>query len=293
MKLINNEHQFSHKVVENTKLFDYLKSHLVLSFRQTNSLIKTNDLFVNDEIVTKNRNICEGDVISIHFKDEQNEYEAENIPLDILYESDDLLIINKPPHILVHPTKNFSCHTIANAVSFYYTQINLKRKIRFINRLDRDTSGILMIAKNAFCHSFLSKQFERNQTTKKYLTIVSGCLKQKIGVIETNIKKSDDDIKYEVNDEGKASITLYEVLYEYNQYSLIECELKTGRTHQIRVSLASIGVHILGDSLYAKDCTLISRLALHAHYLAFIEPRTFIKKEIICELPQDMKILLY
>lgn len=285
----NTVNIFSHRVNKDGKLFDYLKNELILSFRQTNSFIKNQQMMLNKIIVTKNRNINEGDIISLHFKNETNDYEPENIPLTILYETDDLLIIDKPPHYLVHPTKNHTNHTIANAVSYYFQKHNLQRKIRFVNRLDRDTSGILVIAKNPYSHSFLSKQFERNQTIKKYLTIIDGHLNAKIGAIETKIHKDVNDIKYQVNDKGKPSKTLYKVLKEYKKYSLVECELKSGRTHQIRLSLASIGSYILGDSLYHEASDIISRQALHAYKLIFIEPRTFKKQEIICELPQDMK----
>ncbi|QVK19026.1 RluA family pseudouridine synthase [Mycoplasmatota bacterium] len=292
MFMENNVNIFSHKVNKDAKLFDYLKNELILSFRQTNAFIKNNQLMINKKIVTKNKSILEGDIISLHFENETNDYEPENIPLNILYETDDLLIIDKPPHYLVHPTKNHTNHTIANSVSYYFQKQNLKRKIRFVNRLDRDTSGILVIAKNPYSHSFLTKQFERNQTIKKYLTIIDGHLNAKNGAIETRIHKDVNDIKYQVNDKGKLSMTLYKVLKENEKYSLVECELKSGRTHQIRLSLASIGAYILGDSLYYETSDIINRQALHAYRLNFIEPRTFKKQEIICELPQDMKKII-
>jgi len=288
----NHVNIFSHEVKKEAKLFDYLKNELILSYRQTNTFIKTQQLMINHKIVKKNMNVLKGDIISLHFEDENNEYEPEDISLTILYETDDLLIINKPPHLLVHPTKNYSHHTVANAVSYYFNTINLKRKIRFVNRLDRDTSGILVIAKNAYSHSFLSKQFERNQTTKKYLTIIDGHLNTKFGLIETCIKKDENNIEYVTDVQGKPSMTLYQVIEEFKDYSLVECELKSGRTHQIRLSLAKIGGYILGDSLYYKSSDLINRQALHAYQLIFIEPRTFKKQEIICQLPQDMQKLL-
>ncbi len=288
----NNENVYSHVVKYDSKLFVYLKEELILSYRQTNTFLENGQIKLNGMPIRRNGDIRKKDFISLHFLDEKNEYEPEYIPLTILYESDDLLIIHKPPFILVHPTDNYSEHTIANAVSYYFNSKGLKRKIRFVNRLDRDTSGILVIAKNPYSHGFLAKQFETNTISKIYLAIVNGHLETKNGVIETKIKKRDNDILYEANDGGLPVKTLYRVLKEYDNYSLILCELKSGRTHQIRVSLKEIGAYILGDSLYNQKCELIDRQALHAYKLSFIEPRTFNKKEIICELPEDMKKLL-
>ncbi len=292
MDFINNEKILSHLVKKDAKLFDYLKNELILSYRQTNAFIKNKTLLINDNVITKNKSIKKGDIIILRFPDEDNEYLPENIQLDIIYETIDLLIINKPPHILVHPTVTVKEHTIANAICYYYNKINLKSKIRFVNRLDQDTSGILIIAKNAYAHSFLAKQFENNQTTKKYLTIIEGHLFPKNGVIEANLIKGKDDIKYHISDSGKASKTIYKVLKEYESYSLLECILKSGRTHQIRVSLKSIGGFILGDTLYYKKSDLINRQALHAYKLEFIEPRTLHRKCLACDLPFDMKNLL-
>ncbi len=288
----NNVDVYSHLVKKDIKLFDYLKNELILSLRQTNALMKRQLLLVNDKVMTKNITIKRGDIITINFQNENVDYEGENMPLEIIYESDDLLMINKPPHILVHPTKNHSHHTIANGVSYYFQKQQLKRKVRFVNRLDRDTSGILIIAKNPYSHGFLSKQFERGQIEKKYLAIVTGRLEKPYGLIKARIKKSSDNIKYEINPLGKPSKTLYRVIKEYDTYSLVECDIKSGRTHQIRLALKKLGHYILGDSLYFEESDLINRQALHAYKLEFIEPRTFKRKEIICEIPQDMKKLL-
>lgn len=292
MELINNERIFSHLVKEDAKLFDYLKKDLILSYRQTNAFIKNKTLLINGKAITKNIAIQKADTITLIFDDEANEYLPEDIQLDIIYETIDLLIINKLPHILVHPTNTVKEHTIANAISYYFNKINLKRKIRFVNRLDQDTSGILIIAKNAYAHSFLAKQFENDQITKKYLTIIEGHLKVENGVIETNLGKVEDDIKYHANDTGKASKTIYKVIKELESFSLVECELKSGRTHQIRVSLKCIGGYILGDTLYNQKSDLIKRQALHAYKLEFIEPRTLKRIEIFCDLPTDMKNLV-
>lgn len=290
MKLINNEKQFTHIVKIDSKLYDYLKNNLFLSFRQTNTYIKNNNIFVNDFVIKGNCSLNEGDIITIYFNDETNDYEKEEINLNIIYETNDLLIINKEPKILVHPTKNIVTHTYANAISYYFDSIKLKRKIRFVNRLDMDTSGLLIIAKNSYSHGFLAKQFETNQVIKTYLAIVSGHFIKKQGVIKTNIKK--DSIKYKNDSLGKFSETHYKVLKEYEKYSLVEVELKSGRTHQIRVHLASLGHFIIGDILYYKPSEIINRQALHAFKLRFIEPRTFKPIILTCQLPQDMKQLL-
>lgn len=288
----NNVNVYATELEEDIKLYDYLKYNLRLSYRQTNQFLKNKQISINNTVITKNKMIHKGEVLALHFVDEHNEYEPIKMPLKILYETDDLLIIDKPPHIVVHPTKHILTGTIANGISYYFNAINLKRKIRFVNRLDRDTSGILIIAKNPYSHGFLSKQFEKEEVTKKYYAIVKGRLDAKNSLVETKIKKVDKDIKYEVNVEGKQSTTLFKVIKEYEDYSIIECELKTGRTHQIRVSLETLGTAIIGDSLYDEKSTLINRQALHAYQFNFIEPRTFKYVELICELPDDMKKLL-
>lgn len=289
--LINNENILSHRVNKTSKLFLYLKSELVLSFRQTTSLMKNNNLLINNKIVKKNITVNEDDIITLLFEDELNNYERQDIKLDILYESYDLLIINKQPNIVIHPTKSHPNNTIANAVSYYFSKNNLKRKIRFINRLDMDTSGILIIAKNAYAHQFLAKQFENDQVTKQYLAIVDSEMKNKQGVIIKSIAKNEDNLKYEINNLGKKSKTIYKVINE-NKFPLVLCELKSGRTHQIRVHLESLGVHIVGDVFYYENSDYINRQALHSYKLIFKEPRTNIIKTIVCELPDDMKKLL-
>ncbi|MDF2699348.1 MAG: pseudouridine synthase, RluA family [Haloplasmataceae bacterium] len=289
--MINNEQILSHTVTKSERLFDYLKDELIVSLRLTNDLIRNSNLLVNLKAVKKNIKLNVDDLITINFEDETHNYELQDIPLDIIYESDDLLIINKVPNILVHPTESHLKGTIANGVAFYFNKKGLKRKIRFVNRLDMDTSGILIVAKNAYSHQFVAKQFDEDFIVKKYLAIIDGKLKDQAGTIEDSIIRNEE-AKYEVSDSGKRSKTVFKVIKEYDSYSLVECELKSGRTHQIRVHLASIGGYILGDSFYNKHSELINRQALHSHELTFVEPRTYSKKTIICELPNDMKRLL-
>lgn len=288
--MLNDYQNFTHLVKKQAYLFDYLKEDLILSLRQTKALMKSNCLFVNEQSVSSNQLLQKGDSIRIYFEDETHDYQPELIPLDIIYETDDLLIINKPPHIVVHETKSHDTHTIANGISYYFQSIDLKRKIRFVNRLDMDTSGLLIVAKNAYAHQFLAKQFEQDITDKVYLAIVSGVLEEEHYQVTKPLEKTGELYKTVLT--GKASETIVDVIKRYDRYTITRCILKTGRTHQIRVHLASLGTPILGDSLYGGDSSLLNRQALHAHQLTFIEPRTYKEVTITAPIPNDMEKLL-
>ncbi len=231
-----------------------------------------------------------GDVISIILPEERSNFPPENIPLDIVFQDADLMVINKQPGLVVHPTKGHPYRTVANALAYYMDENNDHWKIRFVNRLDRDTSGLLLVAKNSYCQNDITNQMRKNTIKKKYIAIVEGVIDEEMGTVDLPIGRPDpEDVRRGVMEDGAPSVTHYQVLKRLKGHTLIELILETGRTHQIRVHMSHIGHPILGDHLYGQEKPeLIQRQALHAAKLIFTHPIT---KEIMeCEasLPIDM-----
>jgi 23S rRNA pseudouridine1911/1915/1917 synthase len=236
-----------------------------------------------------------GDRITVFLPKEKSDFEPENIPITVVFEDEDLLIINKQPGYVVHPTKGHPCHTMANGIMNYMLESQKHYKIRFINRLDMDTSGLLAVAKNSHCQDDMSKQMGENGVTKKYLAVVKGIIEEEEGTIDLPIdREHEDQVKRAVLDHGFPSVTHYKVLERFEKgFTLLELILETGRTHQIRVHLSHIGHPIVGDVLYGEASVwLIERQALHARYLAFRHPVTGEYLELEAPLPDDMLTLL-
>lgn len=275
---------------EGKKIKDFLYEDLNFSNRLIRRLKKENHFFLNGTAVAVDKNLFRGDLLKIFFLDEKINYEPENIPIDILYEDGDLLVLNKDSGIVVHPTKTHQNHTLANAIAYYFKENNIKRKIRFINRLDMDTSGIILIAKNSYCHQYIQNQMDSNVIEKRYMALVEGIFEKDQGVIKLNIgKKAKGDIKRKVFDDGKESITEFKRLEQYTKGALLELKILTGRTHQIRVHLSHLGNPIVGDQLYGSRLDVISRQALHSYYIKLMPPRKNKLIEIKSELPEDIK----
>ena len=196
--------------------------------------------------------------------------------LDIIYEDDELLVVNKPAFCVTHPSKSHHLDTLTNYISHHWEEIGVSAKIRFINRLDRDTTGIVAIAKNKYVHHYIQKQMTEGTVRKVYHAFVTGKLPEKSGTIDAPIGQPyEDSIHRVVMDNGKSSITHYRVLEEYAQASLVELILETGRTHQIRVHLQHIGNPIIGDPLYNDEPDSsygMSHQALHAKTLTLSLP---------------------
>lgn len=247
-----------------------------------------------------------GDLISIRLPIENNDFPAQNIPLDVIFEDSDFLIINKQHGITVHPTKGHPDNTLANGVAYYNEQMNQSFKIRFCNRLDMDTSGIVIIAKNSNIQNEISKQMSRDIITKKYLALVDGIIEQDCFTIDEPVGRPDLDSPKRavmaVSDGGKNAVTDVRVLKRYRindkviqnyNATLVELTLHTGRTHQIRIHMSSIGHPIVGDRLYGVNKgDLIARQALHAYYIEFIHPGINKKLKLYAKLPTDIKSLV-
>lgn len=193
----------------------------------------------------------------------------------------------------MHPSLHYYENSLSNGVKYYFNQIGLKKKIRPVNRLDKDTTGIVIFAKNEYVQENLVRQMATGKFEKEYVAILEGILDKKQGTIDAPISRKENSIiERIVSPDGEKSITHYSVLKEYSSFSLVSFKLETGRTHQIRVHSKYIGHPILGDSLYGSPSTLISHQALHAYRITFSHPITH--KQVICTspLPEDMQIIL-
>ena len=280
---------------DGVKIRDYMKDTLNLSGRFIRNSAMGKRLMVNGKEVRLSYKLSEGEEIQVKVtKDESQEIEGEDLNIQVVYEDDDLLIVNKPPYIVVHPTKSHPTGTLANGVIFHFRKNNDNSIVRLVSRLDRDTSGLIMIAKNQFSHMRLAKSMEKGLIEKSYLAIIHGKLKEKEGTIDRPIgRPTNETIKRAVLEDGQRSITHYKVLEEFSDSELVQLILETGRTHQIRVHLSYEGHPIYGESLYSEfnDEDLINRQALHAYSLKLPHPRSGEVLEFKCEMPEDMKAL--
>ena len=272
-----------------------LKSELLdkmdISVRMICSLKKNKNVYLNGKYVPMHTQVKKDDIVEVVFEPDGNEYVSQNIKLEILYEDCDLLVLEKPYGMVVHPTRNYQENTMLNAVKYYFETNDIRSKVRFVNRLDRDTSGILIVAKNAYAHSVLTKDTSMWDMDKKYIAVVEGCLVGE-GTIDLPILKSEDGIKRIVDENGQKSITHYKVLKSSEEASIVELELETGRTHQIRVHMSHIGHPLFGDELYGGNTKLLDRQALHCIELGFYTPRQSKKIVVKTKLHDDITELI-
>ncbi|NMA87085.1 MAG: RluA family pseudouridine synthase [Tissierellia bacterium] len=264
-----------------------------ISSRLFRRVYKNKSIYVNGELKNKNHILNTGDIISILIEDETDNTLAQNIPLDIIYEDMDILTLNKPPFMVVHPTKSHQENTISNGIAYYFKENNIKRKIRLVNRLDMDTSGVLLIAKSSFAHQQMALQFEKNMVEKRYMAVVNGIVEKDHDTIDLPIGREEEkSIRKTVTPEGQRAITKYKVIERYKNATLLDIEIITGRSHQIRVHLNHIGHSVIGDSLYFETSPYINRQALHSYYLKLKQPRTKEILELKANLPRDMEELI-
>ena len=283
------------KQTKYTNIRQVLINEFNLSDRLILRLKRANQIYLNGIPTYVHHEVNINDVISVDISFEE---ECENIvptkmDLDILYEDDGLLIVNKSPNVPVHPSLNHYEDSLSNGIKYYFDSQGLKRKIRPINRLDKDTSGIVLFAKNEYIQECLIKQMKTNKFEKEYLALVDGIIaKDEQPIIAPIARKESSIIERCIRDDGDYAETDIELVNTYTNYSLVKCKLKTGRTHQIRVHTQYIGHPILGDTLYGNSSNLINRQALHAYKVKFIHPITKQPMQIECELPEDMLTLV-
>ncbi|WP_434735173.1 RluA family pseudouridine synthase [Companilactobacillus sp.] len=250
-----------------------------LSRSQITKFIKDGEISVNDNVVTKaGYKLSSGDVVTFTIPEEKPiEAVPEDIPIDIVYEDQDVLVVNKPQGMVVHPAAGHPDGTLVNAI-LYHSQINDDDMIRpgIVHRIDKDTSGLLMIAKNNLAKQSLMKQLKDKTNLREYVAIVHGNFKEKRGVINAPLGRAKNDRKKQaIVDDGRHAVTHFEVIEQFEGYSLVKLKLETGRTHQIRVHMQYIGHPVAGDPLYGPKHTLPGHgQFLHAETLGFDHPRT-------------------
>ena len=276
---------------------EVLKAYFRVSDRLLLKLKKSNKILLNDTITNVNSVVHLNDKVSfiLDFVEDNSNIVGTKMKLNIIYEDDSYIVLNKPAGIPVHPSMDHYTDSLSNGLKYYFETIGLKRKLRPINRLDKNTSGLVIFAKNEYIQEALVKQMKDNSFYKEYIAICEGKFDKESDIINAPIKRKENSIIERcVNSNGDYAITKYEVL-QYNQndnYSVIKCILETGRTHQIRVHMQFIGHPILGDTLYGNSSNFINRQALHSYIISFNHPINKNKVTYMTPLFDDMNNLI-
>ncbi|ADL04608.1 RluA family pseudouridine synthase [Lacrimispora saccharolytica] len=264
-------------------------------------LLKEQSVLVEEKPVKSNYKVNAGDRISVFFPESKEpEIQPEDIPLNIIYEDKDIILINKPKGMVVHPAAGHYSGTLVNGLMSHcrseLSGINGVMRPGIVHRIDMDTTGVLIVCKNDMAHSSISEQLKEHSITRKYAAIVHGVLKEDEGTVNAPIGRHPvDRKKMSINEKnGREAVTHYRVLERFKQFTYIECQLETGRTHQIRVHMASIGHPLLGDSVYGPSkCPFrLTGQTLHAGILGIIHPRTGEYMEFTAPLPDYFEDLL-
>lgn len=286
--------EINYEIKNNTQTINsILQNELKVSSRLLYKLIKLNKIELNHKPCDTRKTGNLEDTITVNF-----DYEEDNsnivptkMDLNIIFEDDWLLVVNKPAGIAIHPSVLHYSDSLCNGIRFYFDKIGLKKKIRPVNRLDLNTSGLVVFAKCEYIQECLINQMKNNQFKKEYLAVCDGIFNEKSGTINLPIaRKRNSIIERCISENGQTAITHYEVLKEFDNYSLVKCSLETGRTHQIRVHMSAIGHPLLGDSLYGSISDLINRQALHCYNLQFVHPVYNNDLNFFGDLPNDFKI---
>ncbi len=264
-------------------------------------LLKSGLVDVDGKAVKSSYRLSAGETVSFEVPEAvEAEIKAENIPLDILYEDGDLILINKPKGMVVHPAAGHYEGTLVNGLMYHckdqLSGINGVMRPGIVHRIDMDTTGVLVVCKNDFSHNSIAEQLKVHSITRKYYAIVHGILKEDDGTVNAPIGRHPTDRKkMSINSKnGRDAVTHYHVLERFRQYTFVECRLETGRTHQIRVHMTSLGHPLLGDEVYgpAKQPYHLQGQTLHAGVLGFIHPRTGEYMEFQAPLPEYFEELL-
>ena len=274
----------------------YLKAQGYSSANITAIKKMPNNVVIRDEWVHMNHKLSVGDILTVNISEDSS---SEKIPpvkmdLDIVYEDEDIIVINKPAGLPIHPSLNHYEDSLANGLAYYYEDQNKPFIFRCANRLDKNTSGLTVIAKHLVSANILSTMVKNREFHREYYAIVRDNLEQSEGTIDAPIGRVDDSIITRCVDleHGERAVTHYKVIDYKNGHSLISIHLETGRTHQIRVHFKFIGHPLIGDHLYNPDFDYMQRQALHSHKISFVHPITKKAMEFIAPLPDDMQYVL-
>lgn len=272
---------------------------LGITRNRADTLVKGGYVSVNGRNIIKAYKLKSGDMISVDMPEPvELSTEPENIPLDIVYEDDDLLVVNKPKGMVVHPAAGNYTGTLVNALLYHchgrLSDINGVIRPGIVHRIDKNTSGLLIVAKNNTAHSGLAEQIKAHSFTREYEAVVCGHFRENSGTVNAPLGRSSADRKKMcvTYKNSKEAVTHYEVIAQYRNYSHIKCILETGRTHQIRVHMAYTGHSVLGDDVYGKPFREIDGQCLHARKIGFIHPVTKKYLEFTSELPEYFRNIL-
>ncbi|GGE09622.1 pseudouridine synthase [Marinithermofilum abyssi] len=274
-----------------------LRNRFRFSRRMFRRLKQQRAVEVNGGTVFLTSRVKAGDVIRVRMPEEEKEsVSPEPVPIQVVYEDEDVILLDKPPGLVVHPTKGVYSGTLANGLVHYWKERGEDRAVRPVTRLDKDTSGLILFAKHPYAHAFLAEQMERKRYRRDYLALVHGRMKGEGGIIDAPIGRDEQHpTRREVRSDGAHAVTHYRVLQRWQNATLLRLSLETGRTHQIRVHLAYLGYPIIGDALYGGERSdfPIERQALHAAYLKLFHPRERREVEWSSPLPADMERVLH
>lgn len=286
-------------IVTDLSLYKTVRQVLKIEFNMSNRLISklklNKSILLNNKETYLDRLLSVGDIVlcNLDFEEFFDNVVPCKMNLDIIYEDDALLVINKKPNIAVHPSILHYDNSLANGVKYYFNSIGLNKKIRPVNRLDKDTSGLVIFAKNEYIQECLIKQMQQSSFYKEYVALLCGNLKNNCGKIEAPISRKENSIIERcINPNGDYALTYYELQKNYPNFCLVKFVLKTGRTHQIRIHSSYINHPILGDTLYGNVSNLIVRQALHCNKLCFIHPVTKKELKLNAPIPFDMQNLI-
>jgi len=275
----------------NKTLEEILKHSLNISGRRIQKLTRNNGIFINNKKSFLNKVLKNNDIIKVRIEETNynNTISPIAMDLDIIYEDELMLIINKSAGIKVYPTTQSDNYTLANGIKYYLLQKGIKSEAHFVHRLDTNTSGAIIIAKNSYAHNLIDQQLKSKQIQRSYIAIVEGNIINNKGTIEFPISKiNNTSNKRQVSNSGEMAITHYEAIRKTDQMSLLKVSLETGKTHQIRVHLSYIGHPLLGDKLYGGNNKYINRQALHSYKLSWIHLNTKNLVTVNANIPHDI-----
>ena len=284
---------------KNERIDKYLSSKLDDSFSRAKiqKLIDEELILVNDKIIKSSYKVSNGDVILITDKEEDMSVKPEKMDIDIVYEDDDVMVINKKSGVVVHPAPGNYSGTLVNGLMYLskdLSHVNGEFRPGIVHRIDKDTSGLLIVAKNDKAHRILAEELKEKKIKRKYIALVSGVINHDIGEIDAPIGRDPSDRKKMcvTSTNSKDAITHFRVLERYKNASLIECELETGRTHQIRVHMKYINHPVINDPVYGKNNHGEFGQLLHAKEITFTHPTTKEVMTFSCEVPEEFNKIL-